>query len=167
MLRNGSRKRALFASWLPKSIIKMFWNFRRKSCFFFMLKFNRQVMTSLSPQNQQKFLLMNMRLCDIHQGDETGVWLTLDDFLFYEWWSKPYENSRASKTEICWEFCGTLKNISGDQGNIQKNFWEQGNLTRVNLREHRNLFLGNKGETPIFSREQGNMPPPPPPGGTP
>ena len=63
----------------------MFWNFRRKSCFFFMLKFNRrQVMTSLLPQNQQKFLLMNMRLCDIHQGDETGVWLKLDDFLFYE-----------------------------------------------------------------------------------
>ena len=62
----------------------MFLNFRRKSCFFFMLKFNRQVMTSLSPQNEQKFLLMNMRLCDIHQGDETGVWLRLDD-LFYEW----------------------------------------------------------------------------------
>ena len=64
----------------------MFWNFRRKSCFSFMLTFNRQVMTSLLPQNQQKFLLMNMRLCDIfHQGDETGVWLRLDDFLFYEW----------------------------------------------------------------------------------
>ena len=61
-----------------------------------------------------------MRLCDIfHQGDETGVWLRLDDFLFYEWWSKTYENNRASKTEICWEFWGTLKNISGDQGNMQ------------------------------------------------
>ena len=119
VLRNRSRKRALFASWLPKSIMKMFWNFRRKSCFFFMLKFNRQVMTSLSPQNQQKFLLMNMRLCDIHQGDTTGVWLRLDDFLFYEWWSKTYENNRALKTEICWEFRGTLKNISGDQGNMQ------------------------------------------------
>ena len=33
----------------------------------------------------------------------------------------------------------------------------------MNLREHLNLFLGNKGETPIFSREQGNMHPPPPP----
>ena len=79
MLRNRSRKRALFVSWLPKSIIKMFWNFRGKSYF------NREVMTSLSPQNEQKFLLMNMRLCDIHQGDEAGVWLRLDDFLFYEW----------------------------------------------------------------------------------
>ena len=27
---------------------------------------------------------------------------------------------------------------SGDQGNMQLNFWEQGNLTRVNLREHLN-----------------------------
>ena len=26
-------------------------------------------------------------------------------------------------------------------------FLEQGNLTSVNLREHLNLFLGNKGET--------------------
>ena len=54
MLRNRSRKRALFVSWLPISIIKMF-------CFFFMSKFNRQVMTSLSSQNQQKFLLMNIK----------------------------------------------------------------------------------------------------------
>ena len=40
------------------------------------------------------------------------------------------------------------ENISGDQGNMQWNFREQGNLTRVNLREHLNLFLGNKGKTP-------------------
>ena len=33
---------------------------------------------------------------------------------------------------------------------------------RVNLREHLNLFLGNKGNTPTLSREQGNMYPPPP-----
>ena len=81
---------------------------------------------------------------------------------FYEWRSKTYENNRASKTEICWEFWGTLKNSSGDQENMQYNFWEQGNLTRMNLREHLNLFLGNKEETPIFSMEQGNMHPPPP-----
>ena len=43
---------------------------------------------------------------------------------------------------------------------MRDNFWEQGNLTRVTFREHLNLFLGNKGETPIFSREQGNMHPP-------
>ena len=55
---------------------------------------------------------------------------------------------------------GIVGNISGDQGNMQQNFWEQGNLTRVNFREHLNLFLGNRGETPIFSREQGNMHPP-------
>ena len=47
---------------------------------------------------------------------------------------------------------------------MQQNFWEQGNLMKVNFREHLNLFLGNKGKTPIFSREQGNMYPPPPPG---
>ena len=42
---------------------------------------------------------------------------------------------------------------------MQQNFWEQGNFTSVNFREHLNLFLGNRGETPIFSREQGNMHP--------
>ena len=31
---------------------------------------------------------------------------------------------------------------------------------KVNFREHLNLFLGNKGKTPIFFREQGNMYPP-------
>ena len=62
---------------------------------------------------------------------------------------------------------GKLNNISGDQGNMQQNFRQQGNLTRVNFREHLNLFWGNKGETPIFSREQGNMHPPPPPLGSP
>ena len=60
----------------------------------------------------------------------------------------------------------------GILGNIKKYFWGSrehavefpgtGELTRVNLRERLNLFLGNKGETPIFSREQGNMHPPPP-----
>ena len=51
---------------------------------------------------------------------------------------------------------------------MQQNFWEQGNLMKVNFREHLNLFLENKGKTPIFSREQGNMyPPPPPPPGRP
>ena len=43
---------------------------------------------------------------------------------------------------------------------MQQNFWEQGNLMRVNFREHLNLFLGNKGKTAFFSREQGNMYPP-------
>ena len=44
---------------------------------------------------------------------------------------------------------------------MQQNFWEQGNLMRVNFREHLNLFVGNKGKTAFFSREQGNMYPPP------
>ena len=47
-LRNTLSKRPLFVSQRPTSIIKMFWTF------------NRQVMSSLS-QNQQKFLLMNMK----------------------------------------------------------------------------------------------------------
>ena len=46
---------------------------------------------------------------------------------------------------------GTLKNIFGDQGNMQRNFWEHWNLTKVNFREHLNLLLGNKAETPISS----------------
>ena len=60
----------------------------------------------------------------------------------------------------------------GILGNIKEYFWGSrehaveflgtGKLNKVNLREHLNLFLGNKGETPIFSREQGNMHPPPP-----
>ena len=60
ILRNTLTTWALFVSRRPISIIKMFWNFRRKSCFFFTIKFNRQVMSSLL-QNQQKFLQMNMR----------------------------------------------------------------------------------------------------------
>ena len=58
----------------------------------------------------------------------------------------------------------------GILGNIKEYFWGSrehavefpgtGGLTRVNLREHLNFFWGNKGETPIFSREQGNMHPP-------
>ena len=46
------------------------------------------------------------------------------------------------------KFWGTLINISVDQGNMQQNFWEQGNLMKVNFREHLNLFLGNL--VPIF-----------------
>ena len=43
------------------------------------------VMSSLL-QNQQKFLLLNMRLRDdIHQGDETSVLSRRDDFLYCEW----------------------------------------------------------------------------------
>ena len=57
-------------------------------------------MSQLLPQNQQRFLLMNMRLCDNHQGDETVVLVRLDDFLHYEWRGKTYKNNRASKTEI-------------------------------------------------------------------
>ena len=47
ILRNRLRKRALFVSWRPLSIIKMFWNLGRKSCLLFTIKFNRQVMSSL------------------------------------------------------------------------------------------------------------------------
>ena len=38
-------------------------------------------------------------------------------------------------------------------------FLEQENLTRVNFREHLNLFLGNKRRHPNFFREQGNIQP--------
>ena len=60
ILRNTLRKRTLSVSQRPASIIKMFWNFKSRSWFYFMVKFNRQVMSSLL-QNRQKFLLMNMR----------------------------------------------------------------------------------------------------------
>ena len=69
------------------------------------------------------------------------------------------------KLKICWEFWGTLKNISEDQGNIQQNFWEHGNLTRVNLREHLNLFFGEQGRNSnFFQGNKGTCTPPPPPG---
>ena len=54
----------------------------------------------------------------------------------------------------------TVRNIYGDQGNMEQNFWEQGNSVKVNFREHLNLFLRNKGTTVNFHREQGNMHPP-------
>ena len=53
-----------------------------------------------------------------------------------------------------------MRNIFGDQGNMERNFWEHGNSVKVNLGEHLNLFLRNKGTTVNFHREQGNMHPP-------
>ena len=53
-----------------------------------------------------------------------------------------------------------MTNIFGDQGNMERNFWEHGNSVKVNLGEHLNLFLSNKGTTVNFPREQGNMHPP-------
>ena len=47
---------------------------------------------------------------------------------------------------------GTLKNIFGDQGNMQRNFWEHWNLTKVDFREHLNLLLRNKAETNLVPR---------------
>ena len=54
-----------------------------------------------------------------------------------------------------------MRNIFGDQGNMERNFWEpQGNSVKVNVGEHLNLFLRKKGTTVNFHREQGNMHPP-------
>ena len=53
-----------------------------------------------------------------------------------------------------------MRNIFGDQGNMEWNFWEHGNSVKENLGEHLNLFLRNKGTTVNFHREQGNMHPP-------
>ena len=53
-----------------------------------------------------------------------------------------------------------MRNIFGDQGNMERNFWEHGNSVKVNLGEHLNFFLRNKGTTVNFHREQGNMHPP-------
>ena len=55
-----------------------------------------------------------------------------------------------------------MRNIFGDQGNMEQNFWEQGNSAKVNFGEHLNLFLRDKGTTVNFHREQGNIPSPPP-----
>ena len=56
-----------------------------------------------------------------------------------------------------------MRNIFGDQGNMERNFWEQGNSIKVNFGEHLHLFLSHKGTTINFHGEQGNMNPPPPP----
>ena len=53
-----------------------------------------------------------------------------------------------------------MRNIFGDQGNFEQNFCEHGNSVKVNLGEHLNLFLRNKGTTVNFHREEGNMHPP-------
>ena len=53
-----------------------------------------------------------------------------------------------------------MRNIFGDQGNMEGNFWEQGNSVKMNFGEHLNLFLRNKGTTVNFHREQGNTHPP-------
>ena len=53
-----------------------------------------------------------------------------------------------------------MRNIFGDQGSMERNFWEQGNSLKVNFGEHLNLFLRNKETTVDFHREQGNMHPP-------
>ena len=53
-----------------------------------------------------------------------------------------------------------MRNIFGDQGSMERNFWEQGNSVKVNFGEHLYLFLTNKGTTVNFHREQGNMHPP-------
>ena len=57
-----------------------------------------------------------------------------------------------------------MRNIFGDEGNMERNFWEQGNSLKVNFGEHLNLFFRNKGTTVNFHREQGKTHPPPPPG---
>ena len=49
-----------------------------------------------------------------------------------------------------------MRNVFGDQGNMERNFWEQGNSVKVNFGEHLNLFLRNKGTTVNFHREQGS-----------
>ena len=53
-----------------------------------------------------------------------------------------------------------MRNIFGDQGNMERNFCEQGNSVKVNFGEHLNLLLMNKGTTVNFHREQGDMHPP-------
>ena len=53
-----------------------------------------------------------------------------------------------------------MRNIFGDQRNMEWNFWEKGNSVKVNFGERLNLFLRNKGTTVNFHREQGNMHPP-------
>ena len=53
-----------------------------------------------------------------------------------------------------------MRNVFGDQGNMERNFWEEGTSVKVNFGEHLNLFLRNKGTTVNFHSEQGNMHPP-------
>ena len=50
-----------------------------------------------------------------------------------------------------------MRNSFGDQGNMERNFWEQGNSVKVNFGEHLNLFLRNKGTSVNFHM---HLPPP-------
>ena len=47
---------------------------------------------------------------------------------------------------------GKSEDYFDDQGNMERNFWEQGNSVKVNFGEHLNLFLRNKGTTVNFHR---------------
>ena len=72
---------------------------------------------------------------------------------------------KEEKEAFCRGVSGILLviwNIFGDQGSMERNFWEQGNSVKVNFGEHLTLFWGNKGTTVNFQREQENMQPPPP-----
>ena len=54
---------------------------------------------------------------------------------------------------------GTVRNIFGDQGNLERNFWEQGNSEKVHCGEHLNLFFEEQWNNRKFSqgtREQAN-----------
>ena len=48
------------------------------------------------------------------------------------------------------EIVGTVRNIFGDQGNMEHNFWEHGNTVKVNFGDHLNSFLRNKETTVNF-----------------
>ena len=58
-----------------------------------------------------------------------------------------------------------MRNILGDEGNMEQNLLGTGNSVKVNFGEQVHSFLSNKGTTVNFYGEQGNMhqPPPPPP----
>ena len=68
---------------------------------------------------------------------------------------------KEEKEAFCRGVSGILLVIFfGDQGSMERNFWEQGNSVKVNFGEHLTLLLGNKGTTVNFHREQVNMHPP-------
>ena len=50
------------------------------------------------------------------------------------------------------EIVGTERNILGDQGNMEHNFWEHGNSVKVNFGDHLNSFLTNKETTVNFCK---------------
>ena len=129
---------------------------RRKTSFFFRMKFKLQMTRSLLLK-WQKLQMINPSKHhnrQAHQGGERRVLPRSICTMTNE--EKRMKMTNHEKNEIWENLWGTVINILGDQRNMefQRN---------MNFGERLNLFWGTSRTTVNFYREQGNMHPPPAP----